>query len=136
MTAEPAELPRPTPPAGRILDAELHLLDRQILDADGVPVCTLDDIEITGVEFDVPIEKGSPPPVLESLLSGPVLGTRIFGGRPPSSRWDRIPWRSVSDVDVVVRLGVRGDSLDVTWVERWLSDHIVRRIPGGRHDPE
>jgi hypothetical protein len=130
------ELPRPEPRAGRILDAELHLLDRQILDVDGTPVCTVDDLELSGIEFDVPIDRGTPAPTIESLLSGPVLATRIFGGRPPSSRWDRIPWHSVSDVGVVVSLGVREETLDVTWIERWLRDRVIRRIPGGRHDPE
>jgi len=48
----------------------------------------------------------------------------------------RIPWRLVSEVGTTVRLGVTGDSLDATWAERWVSEHIIARIPGGRHDPE
>ncbi len=35
------DLPPDRPLAGRVLDARLHLLDRQVLDADGVPVTTL-----------------------------------------------------------------------------------------------
>jgi hypothetical protein len=42
--------PRPLPPvppvAGQTLDAQLHLLDRQVLDSDGVPVTTVDDLEL------------------------------------------------------------------------------------------
>jgi hypothetical protein len=126
----------PVPPAaGRILDAQLHLLDRQVLDVDGVPVTTADDLELTGPAPDRPIPEGTPAPVLSALLTGPVLGTRIFGGRPPSSRLIRIPWADVADVGVVLRLGVRGESLDADWVERWIRDKIIRRIPGGRHDP-
>ena len=34
----------------RRLDAQLHLLDRQMLDADGVPVSTVDDVELDGVD--------------------------------------------------------------------------------------
>ncbi|MGO7983259.1 hypothetical protein ACC691_35990, partial [Rhizobium johnstonii] len=71
-----------------------------------------------------------------NLLSGSALATRIFGGRPPASRLHRIPWSDVSDVDIVVSLGVDGETLDVTWVERWMRDHVIARIPGGRHDPE
>ena len=130
---------RPLPPvppvAGRTLDAQLHLLDRQVLDVDGVPVTTADDLEISAADPDRPIPEGTPAPVLGALLTGPVLGTRIFGGRPPSSRLIRIPWAAVADVGVVIRLGVRGESLDADWVERWIRDKIIGRIPGGRHDP-
>jgi sporulation protein YlmC with PRC-barrel domain len=126
----------PVPPiAGRTLDAQLHLLDRQALDNDGVPVTTVDDLELSGPEPGTEIPEGTPAPVITALLTGPVLGTRIFGGRPPSSRLIRIPWKDVADVGVVIRLGVSGDSLDADWVERWIRDKIIARIPGGRHDP-
>ena len=47
MKARPPACPRPVPPvAGRTLDAQLHLLDRQVLDSDGVPVTTVDDLEL------------------------------------------------------------------------------------------
>jgi hypothetical protein len=127
-------LPAPSVP-GRTLDAQLHLLDRQVLDADGVPVTTADDLEINAPPPDEPIPEGTPAPVLTALLTGPALGTRIFGGRPPSSRLIRIPWADVADVGVVIRLGVRGANLDAGWVERWIRDNIIGRIPGGRHDP-
>lgn len=131
--------PRPLPPspavAGRILDAQLHLLDRQVLDHDGVPVTTVDDLEVSGPALDAEIPPGTPAPVITALLTGAVLGTRIFGGRPPSSRLIRIPWRDVAEVGVVVRLGVGGERLDAGWVERWVRDKIIGRIPGGRHDP-
>ncbi|MFF2050582.1 hypothetical protein ACFVU2_03180 [Leifsonia sp. NPDC058194] len=122
--------------AGQVIDAELHLLDRQILDTDDVPVVTVDDLELSDIPFDQPIAPGTPPPVIDNLLSGSALWTRMFGGRPPRSRLNRIPWSDVARVDIVVSLGVRGEQLDVTWVERWARDHIVARIPGGRHDPE
>lgn len=126
----------PPPTAGQVIDAHLHLLDRQVLDCDKVPVTTVDDVEITDVELDVPITPGAPAPTITALLSGPVLGTRIFGGRPPQSRWKRIPWSDVTDVGIVISLGVDGNTLDVTWTERWVRDRIIARIPGGRHDPE
>jgi hypothetical protein len=126
----------PVPPtAGLTLDAQLHLMDRQVLDNDGVPVTTVDDLELSGPELDSELPPGTPPPVLTALLTGPVLGTRIFGGRPPSSRLIRIPWGDVADVGVVIRLGVNGENLDAGWVERWIRDKIIARIPGGRHDP-
>ena len=119
----------------RFLDAQLHLLDRQVLDLDGVPVAVVDDLELSdlpGAELPV----GTPPPVITAILSGPVLGTRIFGGRPPESRRHRTPWTAVSEVGVVISLAIRGETTDLTWTERWVRDHLIARIPGGRHDPE
>jgi len=121
---------------GQVLDAQLHLYDRQVLDPDETPVCVVDDIEISGVEVDHPIEAGTDAPIIASLLSGPVLGTRVFGGRPPLSQLHGLPWSTVSDVGIVIRIGSRADELDATWLERWVRDHIIARIPGGRHDPE
>ena len=127
---------QPAPPvAGRTLDAQLHLLDRQALDADGLPVTTVDDLEMNGPATGVPIPPGTAPPLLDAILTGPVLATRIFGGRPPASRLIRIPWKDVADVGVAIKLGVSGENLDAGWVERWIRDKIIARIPGGRHDP-
>jgi hypothetical protein len=43
---------------------------------------------------------------------------------------------AVFEVGVVVRLAVDGETLTVTWAERWVRDRIIARIPGGSHDPE
>jgi sporulation protein YlmC with PRC-barrel domain len=110
-------------------------MDRQVLDNDGVPVTTVDDLELSGPDPATELPPGTPAPVLTALLTGPVLGTRIFGGRPPSSRLIRIPWKDVADVGVAIKLGVSGENLDAGWVERWIRDKIIARIPGGRHDP-
>ena len=123
-------------PLGRVLDAHLHILDRQVLDRDGVPVTTADDLELEGIELGMPIDPEAPPPFVSAILTGPDLATRIFGGRPPVSRRMVIPWRLVTEVGTTLRLGISGDSLDATWVERWVGDHIIGRIPGGRHDPD
>ncbi|HEY0260645.1 MAG TPA: hypothetical protein VGC18_12435 [Lacisediminihabitans sp.] len=122
-------------PEERIVDAGLNLLDRQVLDVDGVPVVVVSDLELSDVPTG-PIPAGTTAPVITSLLSGPVLATRIFGGRPPASRLHRIAWGDVRAVDIVVSLRVSADTLDVTWAERWLGEHVIGRIPGGRHDPE
>ncbi|WP_425953999.1 hypothetical protein [Xylanimonas sp. McL0601] len=132
MSARRVEDLRPEPAQpGRVLDARLHLLDRQVLDRDGVPVTVLDDLELTDPE-----PGGGVAPYVTALLSGPVLGARVFGGRPPRSRWHPIPWRQVTDVGTAVRLSASGKDLDVAWVERWVRDQVIGRIPGGRHDPE
>lgn len=122
-------------PDGRGVDAQLHVLDRQMLDRDGVPVSTVDDVEITGVEVGVPVDHSSPPTV-SALLVGAAVLPRIFGGHMPRSRWDSIPWHDVLRLGTVIELGVHADDLDATWLERWFRDVIVARIPGGRHAPE
>ena len=130
-----APLPQPPRATGLVLDARLHLLDRQVLDSEGAPVATIDDLEVQASDGDETLD-GSRDAFVTALLSGPVLATRIFGGRPPRSRWHRIRWHDVAEVGTAVRLGVRGESLDVLWVERWVRDHVIGRIPGGRHDPQ
>ncbi len=120
----------------RFRDAYLHLLDRQVLDLNGVPVAVVDDLELSDVPVGQDLPTDRPPPVITALLSGPVLSTRIFGGRPPESRQHHTPWTFVSEVGVVIKLSIRGDSTDLTWTERWVRDHIIGRIPGGRHEPK
>ena len=122
--------------SGRLLDGRLHLLDRQVIDVHGVPITTVDDLELSDVPYGEELPAGTPPPAITALLSGPVLATRIFGGRPPSSRLCRTPWDAVFDVGVTITLAVGGETLDITWTERWVRDHIIARIPGGRHDPD
>ena len=75
--------PDPEALAGRLLDARLHLLDRQVIDVHGVPVTAVDDLELSDVVLDEDLPPDTPAPVIMAMLSGPVLGTRIFGGRPP-----------------------------------------------------
>ncbi|MGA5542140.1 hypothetical protein ACPCIR_09835 [Mycobacterium sp. NPDC051198] len=120
----------------RIVDARLHLLDRQILDDDGAPVGIVDDLELDGIEADVDIEPGSPPPHVSAILSGQVVMTRILGGAPPRSMLHEIPWQQVASVAVTVQLTDSELPSDTDWVERWLRDHIVARMPGGRHAAE
>lgn len=129
------ELPAPPPVAGRVLDAGLDLLDRQILDPDAVPVSTVDDLELTTPDDPAHLDPARPA-VISALLTGPILLTRVFDGRLPDSRFIRIPWRVVSDTGVVVSVAVHADSLDASWTERWMRDHVIARIPGGRHDPQ
>ncbi|MEN0085224.1 MAG: hypothetical protein AAGC66_10695 [Leifsonia sp.] len=128
-------LPMPPAVAGRVMDAGLELLDRQVLDPEGVPVTTVDELELTTPD-DLAHLDPEKPPVVQALLTGPILMTRIFGGRLPDSRFVRIPWKVVADVETVVKVGVAADSLDASWTERWVRDHVIARIPGGRHDPE
>ncbi|MET3976806.1 MULTISPECIES: hypothetical protein [unclassified Cellulosimicrobium] len=136
------------PTGVRLVDARLHLLSRQVLDVDGEPVTTVDDLELVAApagDDDAPDRSpddrprdavpGEPAEV-GAVLTGPVLVTRLLGGRPPASRWERVPWSDVGHVGTALELTVRADSLDLHWTEDWLREHVVGRVPGGRHDPE
>lgn len=122
-------------PDGRGVDARLHLLDRQMLDPDEVPVSTIDDIELDGVAVGEPVDHRHPPTVKAILVGASVL-PRVFGGSMPRSRWARIDWSHVTELDTIVRLDVRADDLDATWLERWFRDRLIAHIPGGSHAPE
>jgi hypothetical protein len=134
MNTTPEHPGAATDRGGRFIDARLHLLDRQILDRNGVPVATVDDIELTGIESGGPGTRSAPR--IDAILTGATLATRIFGGRPPRSRLQRIRWDDVAEIGITIGLRVRSEVLDATWPERWVRDQIIARIPGGRHAPD
>jgi hypothetical protein len=129
-----SELPK-REPAGQVLDVNLHILDRQVLDNADVPIGHVDDIEVDGIERGRELDPGSPPVVINLVLSSGLL-TRMFGGRPPESHLHRVPWSAVRTIGTAIELGEPGSAFDVTWPERWVRDQVIARIPGGRHAPE
>jgi hypothetical protein len=122
--------------SGKLLDARLHLLDRQLVDDNDDPLGVVDDLELSGVEPDRDIATGSPAPQVTELLTGRAMLTRILGGGPPRSLLQEIPWSLIECVGVVVKLQSKDLRLDSNWVERWLCDHIITHVPGGRHAAE
>jgi hypothetical protein len=124
------------PHRGRLLDARLHLLDRQLLDHTDAPVGIVDDLEITDIDIDRDIRSGTEAPQVTGVLSGQVVTTRIFGGTPPPSHLQAIPWELVACIAVVVTLKPTDMTFDAGWVERWLRERIIKHIPGGRHAAE
>lgn len=123
------------PHRGRLLDARLHLLDRQMVDASGDPAGTVDDLALDGVETDRHAA-GTPPPRVTGLMTGQVLLARILGGQPPPERMQSVPWNRVADVGIVVTL-TDDDVVSIPhWREHWLRDHVIAHIPGGRRAAE
>lgn len=121
--------------ASRLLDARLHLLDRQVLDCDKVPVTTVDDLELSEIP-EGPLDADTPAPTITAMLSGSFRFTRIFGGRPPMSRLDRVPWSDLAEIGSALRLYTPRSRLEVGWLEGWLAAHVIGKIPGGRDDPQ
>jgi hypothetical protein len=116
---------------GRLVDARLHLLDRQLFDADEAPIGIVDDLDID-IPIDTDVPPSAPAPRVTGILTGQVLATRIFGGRPPRSKLQAIPWRLIIKIGTVVQLSSHAEDFDSLWLERWLRDHVIGRIPGGR----
>ncbi len=128
-------LPRPNAPAdGLLLDARLSLLDRQVLDVDGEPVGVVDDLELDDPGPGV-LEPGTEAPAVRALVHGPIVLERIFGGRRPDAHLLRIGWDTVAGLGSAVELAVPASDLPRPWLEGWLRDRVIARIPGGRHVP-
>jgi hypothetical protein len=114
------------------------LLDRQLIDARGVPAGRVDDLELSDPQ-------DGQPPVLTALLCGPTAyGPRIGGRlgtwwlaigrrlRPVTDPYpNRIPLELVDHVDrlEITLLTVR-EELDSYRFRRWVEDKIIGRIPG------
>ena len=122
------DLPQHPMQDGQLLDANLHLLDRSVLDTDRTPTSVIDDVELD-------LREGARP-IIASLVLGSSIVSRFFGGHPPDHRRYRVPWTAVGSVESAVILSVPRSEVDVVWFEGWLREHVIGRIPGGRHDPE
>jgi hypothetical protein len=131
MTSSGNDFPDAPCPSGRLIDARLHLLDRQLFDADDAPVGIVDDLDVD-IPVDVDVAVSAPAPLVTGILTGQVLATRIFGGRPPRAKLQAVPWRLITKIGTVVQLSADAEDFDSLWLEHGLRDHIIRRIPGGR----
>jgi hypothetical protein len=120
--------------SGLVLDANLHVLNRQVLDNDMVPVGHVDDLEFE--DPDPPNGLDSRPPVVTNLILNSGFWQRVFGGRPPLSQLYRVPWSAVQRVGTAIDLGEPESSYPVTWTEHWVREQVIARIPGGRRAPE
>jgi hypothetical protein len=126
----------PLPWDGRVVDARLQVLDRQLHDHRDDPIGVVDDVDLADVPIGVDIATGTPAPRVTALVTGHVLATRILGGSTPISRLQFIPWDLVDRLGVVLVLRPTAERPGSLWLEHWLRRHVIGRIPGGRHAPE
>ena len=126
----------------RVLDLRLHLLDRQVVDPDVRLLGKVDDLELA--------EQPDGTLVVTALLSGPLalaprLGGRLGGwveavvrrlalDRDPAPR--RIDIGDVTSIGSAVTVVVPDGDAPAARLERWLDDHLIRRIPGSDHESE
>jgi hypothetical protein len=124
--------------AGREVWAHLHLLDRQIVDVDGISTAKVDDLE-----FSVP-EEPDGLPVLTAVLCGSAALSRRFNRRlahelellrrvlvpveDPGPA--RIDIALVQHIGPAVELTMRCQELEVTLLDRWLARNVISHIPG------
>jgi hypothetical protein len=123
--------------------ADLHLSDRQLLDANGRFAGMVDDIE-----FDLPHDGA--PPVLSALLVGRGALTRRLHRRFGS--WleslharlhpehplgpVRIPVAYIHRIANAIELSVSREQLGLTLIEDTLANRIIGHIPGAGHAPQ
>jgi sporulation protein YlmC with PRC-barrel domain len=122
---------------GRIIDAGLELLDRQLVDTEGRMAGNVDDLELSWAE-------AGGPPFVSAILAGPGALARRIGGRSGAlvaSIHARLQDRSLEgpariDFGVVqqigsdVRLSVPRALLATDVFERWVRDVLIAKIPG------
>jgi sporulation protein YlmC with PRC-barrel domain len=129
--------------SGRVLEAGLHLLDRQLIDSDGRLAGKVDDLELE-------LPEGGGPPVVTAILSGPGALSRRIGGR--AGAWleavanrlrdgdDRRPARVsfgvVKRIESAVDLSVAKADLESNRLEVWTRDHLIGHLPGAGDAPE
>jgi hypothetical protein len=130
--------------AGRRVWAALELLDRQLVDRDGLLAGKVDDLELSLPADDDEL------PTLIAILSGLGALASHIGGRTgrwlaaveqrlanePESTPSRIPYELVTDLGAAVHLSADRDDLDSNRGERWTRDVIITNIPGAGHEAE
>jgi sporulation protein YlmC with PRC-barrel domain len=124
--------------AGRILHADLHLLDRQIVSkSTGHLIAKVDELEL---DLDAPV------PHVTALLTGPgAWGPRLPGlagrvvravyGRlhpDPTPGANPIPAGRIVDITSAVIID-NDDDLNVQGFDDWVDERIISKLPGSGH---
>jgi hypothetical protein len=128
--------------AARELWAHLHLLDRQIVDVDGISTAKVDDLEFSTPDDPVGL------PVLTAVLCGSAALSRRFSRRlarevellrrvfvaveDPGPA--RIDMSLVKHIGPALEITVGRQELEVTLLDRWLARNVLSFIPGSGID--
>jgi hypothetical protein len=94
------------------------------------------------------LREGKPPRVATVLIGGQIRGERIGrwmtglsrllhgGKREPGAGVSRIPFSAMRSLGATLEMDVLREELPSEHVERWLSKHVIRRIPGAQAKKE
>jgi sporulation protein YlmC with PRC-barrel domain len=129
--------------AGRVLEAGLQLLDRQLVDRDGRLAGKVDDLELE-------LPEGGGPPVVTAILAGPGALARRIGGRLGAGlealasrlregddrRPARVSFAVVKRIGSAVEPSVPRAELGTNRLEAWTRDHLIAHLPGAGDAPE
>ena len=115
------------------LRVDFHLLDRQIVDLNGIPVGKVDDVDLELTDNGVRVTALLVGMNALGHRTGGWLGnmlTRLSRRHEPL----RIPYEHVADVGSHITLAMRAEILDEAPLEQWLRDHLIARILGADND--
>ena len=113
------------------------LLDKQLVDRNGRNIGRVDGLVLE-------LRPNQPPRVAAMELGPLTLARRVH---PPLERWlqalatwcghalapIRLPLETFRDVGIDIELDLDADADPrLLRAERWLSEHVIRRIPGGK----
>jgi sporulation protein YlmC with PRC-barrel domain len=123
------------PATGRHWSAGLELLDRQLVDPDGMMAGKVDDLRLE--------LRDEGPPIVTEILAGPGALARRIGGRPGawiasvharlhtgSGDPAAISFGVVGKIGDHVTLIVSRKDLATFEAEAWARDHVIAKIPG------
>jgi hypothetical protein len=117
---------------GRHVWAGLQLLDRQLVDHDGLAAGCVDEL------YAAEIRSG--PGVLAYRLHRRRFGRWLTRAHRQTSPGDddatRIPFNDVSDIGASIKIGRAVEEVGSQLTERWVRDHIIDHVPGSGHAPE
>lgn len=125
---------------GRMLHAQLQLLDRQVVSGHSRRMlCKVDDVEIDVTEDGTPY--------VSALLSGPAaLGPRMPGllgriitsvhrrlhtDRDPAP--NRISAARITAIEAAIHVDDRDGALPLEGFGVWVDEHVISQIPGSGH---
>jgi len=130
--------------AGRVLDAGLKLLDRQLIDSQGMLAGKVDDLELT------PSQDDPQRLYVTAILAGPGALAGRLGGRlghllerianrlrdSPQDRPARVPFGLVKQLNSAVDLWVAKEELETDRLEQWARQTIIAKLPGAGDAPQ
>ena len=112
-----------------------NVIDTQLVDRHQQKIGRIDELLLE-------LEEGKPPRVATIVIGGTARARRVggwmvachravhalFGQR--AEHETRVPFDAVRCIADTIELDVEGKTLESLWLERWLSEHVIGRIPG------